>query len=244
MTGSAKPDTTKPPDSPKPDTTKPDTTKPDTTKPDVAAKPDTTKPDVAAKPDTAKPDATKPDATKPDTTPDTTKPGANITRGGATAAMKLAPINPFELAKIKLQLRANWLRDTHGVATISFVLTEPSKGEKILFLFEYGYEVDTAPTDREEYKKWLATNKVLSNTMDRQRGVSWYLEGTDANGRGAFRYVAQFGSKKLICGGSLYRDSDSNRWGEYRDEIVGAAKQICETISLSAVEPSVGARRT
>lgn len=164
-------------------------------------------------------------------TPGSAAPPATKIRS-ATAALKLPPQTPGELAKIKLLLGPNWQRDTEGAGTISFALTEPSKGQIVLFIFEYGYELESAPVEREAYKKWLVENKVLTNVVDRQRGVSWYIEGTDSGGKAAFRYVAQFGPKKLICGGSLYRDAESSRLGDLRDEIVLRAKQICETVAL------------
>jgi hypothetical protein len=62
--------------------------------------------------------------------------------------------------------------------------------------------------------------------------VTWYLEGVDGAGKAVFRYVASYGATKLICGGSLYRDAESNRLGDLRDDIVLHAKQICETLAL------------
>lgn len=190
----------------------------------------------AAKPGSAAVSATKPAAgsavaaiPKP-ASPGSAAPPAKIR--GATAALKLPPQSPGELAKIKLQLGANWQRDTEGPGTISYTLNEPALGQPVMFVFEYGYELESAPVDREAYKKWLVDNKILTNLLDRQRGVSWYIEGTDGNGKPAFRYVAQFGPKKLICGGSLYRDAELNRFKDHRNEIVSRGKQICETVAL------------
>lgn len=191
----------------------------------------------ATKPIPAAGSATKPaagsavaEAPKPAPPGSAAPPAAKLR--GATAALKLPPQSPAELAKIKLQLGPNWQRDTEGPGTISYTLNEPALGQPVMFVFEYGYELESAPVDREAYKKWLVDNKILTNLLDRQRGVSWYIEGTDGGGKPAFRYVAQFGPKKLICGGSLYRDAELNRFKDHRNEIVSRGKQICETVAL------------
>jgi hypothetical protein len=101
-----------------------------------------------------------------------------------------------------------------------------------VFAFRYGYEDPKAPTDRDAYKKWLAAQGILTPTLDRQRGGSWYLEGTDSGGTAVFRSIVVFGGKKLICGGSLYKDAASNQLGDIRDKTIIQAKEICETVAL------------
>jgi len=101
------------------------------------------------------------------------------------------------------------------------------------FVFRYGYDDARAPTDREQYKKYLQDSKLLLGEIkDRQRGSAWFLEGSDAAGLPAFRYVVLYGGKHLICYGSLYKDAESNRLGDDRDQTVIQAKQICETLAL------------
>ena len=48
----------------------------------------------------------------------------------------------------------------------------------------------------------------------------------------AFRYVVLYGGKRLICYGSYYKDAESNRLGDDRDQTLIQAKQICETLAL------------
>ena len=52
------------------------------------------------------------------------------------------------------------------------------------------------------------------------------------SGRAAFRYLVNFGGKHLICFGSLYKDAESNKLGDLRDQVIIQAKQICETLAL------------
>jgi hypothetical protein len=159
--------------------------------------------------------------------PDTKVAAAPVQKPGART--HVAP--PADIAAIKLDLEPNWDRDLGEAATISFVLNTPS-GEQRLFSFHYGYDAATAPADRDLYKKYLADQKILNVTLDRQRGAAWYLEGTDGNGAGAFRYRVTYGGKQLVCWGSLYKDAASNPLGDLRDKVVMAAKKICETMSL------------
>ena len=86
-----------------------------------------------------------------------------------------------------------------------------------------------APADRDAYKKWLADNKIFVSKDDRQKGAAWYLEGVDGANKPAFRMVVIYGGKKLICYGSLYKDSGL---GDLRDQTIIQAKQICETLTL------------
>ena len=142
--------------------------------------------------------------------------------------MKLTP----ELAAIKFELLPNWERDKAGAATFSLDVTVPKTGAKTTFTFRYGYDLPNAPTDREQYKKFLADSKLLDVKMDRQRGAAWYLEGTDPSGIPVFRFLVIYGGKRLICYGSLYKDAASNPLGDIRDEVLVQAKKICESLSL------------
>jgi hypothetical protein len=138
------------------------------------------------------------------------------------------PVKVGELAAIKLNMEPNWDRDLVEAGTISLVEKRSGK----TFTFRYGFDDPRAPVDREQYKKFLEDQKLLKVTLDRQRGAAWYLEGTDGNGAPAFRYLVNYGGKKLICGGSLYKDAESSKLGDIRDRLVIQAKQICESLSL------------
>lgn len=139
---------------------------------------------------------------------------------------------PADLAAIKLDLEPNWERDYDEAGTISLVLKVPPRDDTRLFAFHYGYDAAAAPTDCDQYKKWLGDQKVLTATLARQRGAACYLEGTDASGAPLFRYLVNYGGKRLICYGSLYRDGASNALGDLRDKVLMQAKKICETLAL------------
>jgi hypothetical protein len=140
---------------------------------------------------------------------------------------------PAELAAIKLSLLPNWDRDVDEAGTFQYVVRiKGTQGTKT-FSFRYGYEDSRAPADRDQYKKYLQDAKLLLGELkDRQRGSAWFLEGIDASGLPAFRYQVLYGGKRLICYGSLYKDGDSSRLGDDRDQTVIQAKQICETLAL------------
>jgi hypothetical protein len=140
---------------------------------------------------------------------------------------------PADLAAIKLDLEPNWDRDFDTAGTISFVLRVPNSSDTRLFSFNYGYDYPGAPSDRDAYKKFLSDHRVLDVTLDRQRGAAWYLEGTDAAGQPAFRYLVVYGGKRLVCYGSLYKTHEATALGpDLRDKVVATAKKICETIAL------------
>ena len=203
----------------KPGDTKPADTKPADTKP------------ADTKPADTKPADTKPADTKPaDTKPADTKVAACTVERPSANRAHVAP--PPDISSIKMDLEPNWDRDMGEAATISFVLNVPNSGDTRLFSFHYGYDPSAAPADRDAYKKWLADQKILNVTLDRQRGAAWYLEGTDANNAPAFRYRITYGGKQLVCYGSLYKDAASNPLGDLRDKVVMAAKKICETLTL------------
>ena len=138
-----------------------------------------------------------------------------------------------DLAAIKLSLLPNWDRDLDEAGTFQYVVRIKGTQTTKTFSFRYGYEDPRAPADRDQYKKYLQDTRALTGEIkDRQRGAAWFLEGTDASGLPAFRYVVLYGGKRLICYGSLYKDAESNRLGDDRDQTLIQAKQICETLAL------------
>jgi hypothetical protein len=139
---------------------------------------------------------------------------------------------PAELAAIKFGMLPNWERDVQDAGTLSLSVKIPGGTSSAVFVFRYGYEDASAPADRDAYKKWLATKQQLVVAQDRQAGAAWFLEGGDGRGNPAFRVVVNWGGRKLICYGSLYRDAASSKLGDLRDQTVLQAKQICETIAL------------
>ena len=178
--------------------------------------------DASAKADPTKPDAKAADAKAADVKAADAKA---IEIDPPKAAIAMTP----ELKAIKLSLLPNWKRDVVEPATISLDVDVQSRDVKETFKFHYGYEDSSAPTDREAFKKYLASAKILNVTTDRQRGAAWYLEGTDARGGTAFRLIVTWGGKRLYCGGSSYKN---NSLGDIRDEVVIQAKKICETLAL------------
>ena len=158
----------------------------------------------------------------------TPTPVAGAGSGSAAAPRPPVVLTP-ELKAIQLSMLPNWKRDDGEAATISLFVDVQSRGETAVFRFHYGYDDPRAPTDRDAYKKFLGDAKILSVAADRQRGAAWYLEGTDATGHPAFRILVTYGGKRLVCYGSLYKDSP---FGDIRDEVIIQAKKICETIQL------------
>ena len=164
------------------------------------------------------------------------KPGA----GAAEPAVDVAgapargPVKvSAELAAIKLSLLPNWDRDLGQAGTFQYVVRIKGTQNTKTFTFHYGYDDPKAPRDHEQYKKYLQDSRALTGEIkDRQRGAAWFLEGTDAAGMPAFRYVVLYGGKQLICYGSLYKDAESGRLGDDRDQTLIQAKQICETLAL------------
>ena len=172
---------------------------------------------------------TSPATTSPATTSATAKPASPA----PAASTSRVPVKPSpELAAIKMDLEPNWVRDVGEAGTISFVLDVPNSSDTRVFSFHYGYDPAGAPDDRDAYMKWLADNKLLSVSLNRQRGAAWYLEGVDGNGAPAFRTLVMFSGKHLVCWGSLYKDAASNPLGDLRDKVVMTAKQICGTMAL------------
>lgn len=175
--------------------------------------------------------------TNRDSSPPVIGPGSAVKAGSSapvitTNAPRVAVKPSAEVAAIKLSLEPNWDRDIGEAGTISLVVKVSGTDSTRVFAFRYGYEDAKAPSDRDAYKKWLADNNILKPNMDRQHGGSWYLEGVDGSGVPAFRSIVVWGGRKLICGGSLYKDAVSNQLGDIRDKTVLQAKAICETIAL------------
>ncbi|HEX2688616.1 MAG TPA: hypothetical protein VHN14_18440 [Kofleriaceae bacterium] len=202
----------------------------------------------AVKPDTMA--KTGSDA-KPDAGPDPAKTGSNAIVAAENASKPdpakadspaggtgVAPEShgsakvPAALTAIKLSLLPNWDRDIHEAGTFQYVVRIKGTQSTKTFSFHYGYDDPKAPTDLEQYKKYLQDSRTLSEIKDRQRGAAWFLEGVDASGLPAFRYLVLYGGKRLICYGSLYKDAESSRLGDDRDQTVIQAKQICETLAL------------
>jgi hypothetical protein len=170
------------------------------------------------------------------------KPGPAGAAGAPATAEPAAQVSdasrgpvkvPAELAAIKLSLLPNWDRDIGQAGTFQYVVRIKGTQGTRTFTFRYGYDEPRAPKDHEQYKKYLQDTGALTGELrDRQRGAAWFLEGNDAAGMPAFRYVVLYGGKQLICYGSLYKDAESNRLGDDRDQTLIQAKQICETLAL------------
>lgn len=170
------------------------------------------------------------------------KPGPAGAAGAPSTAEPSAQVSdtprgpvkvPAELAAIKLSLLPNWDRDIGQAGTFQYVVRIKGTQGTRTFTFRYGYDEPRAPKDHEQYKKYLQDTGALTGEIrDRQRGAAWFLEGNDAAGMPAFRYVVLYGGKQLICYGSLYKDAESSRLGDDRDQTLIQAKQICETLAL------------
>ncbi len=190
------------------------------------------KPDPAAKPggDAA---AMTGRAAKPDPAAAPPNAGTPASAPGTPPAAHGPVKVPADLAAIKLSLLPNWDRDIDEAGTFQYVVRVKGTQSTKTFSFHYGYDDPRAPNDRDQYKKYLQDAKLLMGEIkDRQRGAAWFLEGTDASGLPAFRYLVLYGGKHLICYGSLYKDADGSRLGDDRDQTVIQAKQICETLAL------------
>jgi hypothetical protein len=212
--------------SPSPDTKMADTKSPT---PDTKT-PDTKTPDTKT-PDTKTPDTKVADASKSDTkTADvSTAPKINGAPVMGSTSSKGPVTVSAELKAVNINLLPNWDRDVEGAGTISFIARIPNRQDTATFVFRYGIEDAKAPADRDAYKKWLAENKIFTTRDDRQKGAAWYLEGNDGQGRASFRMVVLYGGKRLICGGTLYKESPL---GDLRDQVIIQAKQICESVTL------------
>jgi hypothetical protein len=137
-----------------------------------------------------------------------------------------------DVAAIKMDLEPNWDRDLGEAGTFSLVLKIPNTEETRVFAVHYGYEDQAAPVDCDQYKKFLEDKKVMTVTLNRQRGAACYIEGNEAGVGVAYRYLVTYGGKRLLCRGSLYKDSASTALGDLRDKVLMQAKKICETLAL------------
>jgi hypothetical protein len=135
-----------------------------------------------------------------------------------------------EQAQIKFDLEPNWERDVGEAGTFSLVVKVPTSGEEKVFYARYGLEDQNAPPDCDSYKKFLEDKKLLTVTLNRQRGAACYVEGTDGSGVAMYRYLVTYGGKRLLCTGSLYKDQAA--LGDLRDKVLMQAKKICETLAL------------
>jgi hypothetical protein len=54
----------------------------------------------------------------------------------------------------------------------------------------------------------------------------------DQGGVIAYRFLVNYGGKRLMCHGSLYKDQASAALGDLRDKVLIQAKKICETLAL------------
>jgi hypothetical protein len=136
-----------------------------------------------------------------------------------------------ELAAIKFDLEPNWDRDLGEAGTFSLVVKVPNTNEQRVFSVRYGYEDQSAPPDCDGYRKFLDDKKVMTVTLNRQRGAACYIEGNQG-GVAVFRYLLTYGGKRLMCSGSLYKDPASASLGDLRDKVLMQAKKICETLAL------------
>ena len=131
-----------------------------------------------------------------------------------------------------MDLEPNWERDLGEAGTFSLVVKVQNTDETRVFLARYGYEDDAAPVDCDHYRKYLEDNKVMTVTLNRQRGAACYIEGNEGSAGMAFRYLVTYGGKHLLCRGSLYKDAASSALGDLRDKVLMQAKKICETLAL------------
>ena len=150
-----------------------------------------------------------------------------------TNVVNRAPVKPpAPIAAIKLDLEPNWERDVGEAGTFSLVVKVPNGNDTRVFSVRYGYEDQSAPFDCDQYRKFLEDKKVMTVTLNRQRGAACYIEGKDANGVMSYRYLVNYDGKRLSCVGSLYKDPASAALGDLRDKVLMQAKKICETLAL------------
>ncbi len=132
-----------------------------------------------------------------------------------------------DLAAIKFDLEPNWERDVGKAGTFSLVLKVPNTNDTRVFSVRYGYEDQSAPVDCDQYRKFLEDKKLMAPTLNRQRSGACYIES-----KTEYRYLVNYGGKRLMCEGSLYKDAASASLGDLRDKVLMQAKKICETLAL------------
>ena len=139
---------------------------------------------------------------------------------------------PADVAAIKMDLEPNWDRDFGEAGTFSLVVKLPNSEDTRVFSAKYGYEDAAAPFDCDQYRKFLEDKKVMTVTLNRQRGAACYIEGKEPSGVLVYRYLVNYGGKRLMCAGSQYKDPASAALGDLRDKVLMQAKKICETLAL------------
>jgi hypothetical protein len=171
-------------------------------------------------------------APSPPTSTDTSTPkNAPAPPTPAKGIANRVPMKPdAQQAQIKFDLEPNWERDMGEAGTFSLVVKVPNTEEQRVFYARYSFEDQSAPPDCDSYKKFLEDKKLLTVTLNRQRGAACYIEGTDASGVAMYRYLLTYGGKRLMCTGSLYKDQAA--LGDLRDKVLMQAKKICETLAL------------
>jgi len=137
-----------------------------------------------------------------------------------------------DLGTIKLELEPNWERDMGEAGTFSLVVKIPNTDDTRVFMVRYSFEDETAPLDCDQYRKYVEDRGAMKVSMNRQKGAGCYIEGTDKGGTAAWRLVMNYGGKRLLCHGSLYKDGASSALGDLRDKVLIQAKKICETLTL------------
>jgi hypothetical protein len=116
--------------------------------------------------------------------------------------------------------------------TFSLVVKIPNTEDTRVFMVRYGYEDAAAPIDCDLYRKYLEDRGSMKVSLNRQSGGACYIEGTDQGGVIAYRFLVNYGGKRLMCHGSLYKDQASAALGDLRDKVLIQAKKICETLAL------------
>jgi hypothetical protein len=137
-----------------------------------------------------------------------------------------------DVAAIKFELEPNWERDMGEAGTFSLVVKIPNTEDTRVFMVRYGYEDAAAPIDCDLYRKYLEDRGSMKVSLNRQSGGACYIEGTDQGGVIAYRFLVNYGGKRLMCHGSLYKDQASAALGDLRDKVLIQAKKICETLAL------------
>jgi hypothetical protein len=180
----------------------------------------------------ANPDPSPDPSPNPDPKP-SPNPDPRATSAVATPASKRGPVKvSADLAAIKFDLEPNWDRDYEIAGSLSLVVKVPATGETRVFFVYYGYEDTQAPFDCDLYRKYLEDKKLLDVTLNRQSGAACYVEGLDAKRVETFRYLVNYGGKRLLCHGPRYKDAASAALGDLRDKVLMQAKKNCESMTM------------
>jgi len=155
---------------------------------------------------TPKPTTPEPAPTPTEVTPPTPTPPAP------------APTPAHDVSKIKFTGAPEDWTVADGKIEL-FVAVNESKFpvDNATFQFQYGFE-DSSPTTDADFDK---KSKVPGGAL---------YESTKQK---TFRYVLDNGSgPKIVCGGSLYRDTDYNKIPKERDAVIAKVKKVCATAKL------------